>query len=89
MSMIDEVAAKMKAQQAGANNQDWCTETQCRQAVDGIGSYRRPTLQEEAEKQAIHHSEMANKCAQAAAFLSANPAFDEFVRLVRAGVIQF
>jgi hypothetical protein len=89
MSMLDEVAAKMKAQQAEANNQDCCTEAQCGQAVAGIGYYRRPTLQEEAEKQAIHHSKMANKCAQAAAFLSANPAFDEFVRLVRAGVIQF
>ena len=88
MSMFDEVAAKMKAQAAGANNKDCCTEAQCGQAVAGIG-YGRPTLQEEAEKQAIHHSSMANKCAQAAAFLSANPAFDEFVRLVRAGVIQF
>ena len=87
MSMFNEVAAKMKAQQAGANNQDCCTEYG--PAVSGVGYYRRPTLQEEAEKQAIHHSEMANKCAQAAAFLSANPAFDEFVRLVRAGVIQF
>ena len=86
MSMINEVAEKMKAQQTGANNQSCCTEYG--PAITGIG-YSRPTLQEEAEKQAIHHSEMANKCAQAAAFLSANPAFDEFVRLVRAGVIQF
>ena len=82
--MPEDVYANMKAQQAKAVNTDCCN-----QAVAGIGSYRRPTLQEEAEKQAIHHSEMANKCAQAAAFLSANPAFDEFVRLVRAGVIQF
>ena len=87
MSMIDEVTEKMKYQQTVANNQDCCI-NEYGPARTGIG-YIRPTLQEEAEKQAIHHSEMANKCAQAAAFLSANPAVDEFVRLVRAGVIQF
>jgi hypothetical protein len=118
MSMIDEVTAKMKAQQAGANNQDCCTEAQCGQAVAGIGYYRRPTLQEEAEKQAIgdanycnetenkyhpppqtlrkeaevrlrNHREHARNASLAAEFFRDNPAFDEFVRLVRAGVIQF
>ncbi len=78
-----------EAQNGSAVNQDCCTDAPCGQAVAGIGSYRRPTLQEEAEKQAIYHSEMANKSAKAAAFLSANPAFDEFIRLVRSGVIQF
>jgi hypothetical protein len=82
--MPEDVYANMKAQQANEVNTDCCN-----QAVAGNGSYRCPTLQEEAEKQSIHHSKMANKCTQAAVFLSANPAFDEFVRLVRAGVIQF
>ena len=118
MSMFNEVAEKMKAQQAGANNQDCCTEAQCGQAVAGVGYYRRPTLQEETEKQAIgdtnycnetenkyqirpqtlreeaevrlrNHSEHARNASLAAEFFRDNPAFDEFVRLVRAGVIQF
>jgi hypothetical protein len=59
----------------------------CAQAV-GLG--RRPyTLREEAEKSAAHHGEQAQKHASAASFLAAHPEFDEFVRLVRAGAIQF
>jgi hypothetical protein len=50
---------------------------------------RPTTLREEAEKQIGYHREQADKLDRAAAFLRDNPAFDEFVRLVRAGVIQF
>lgn len=52
-------------------------------------TYRPPTLREEAEKRVGHHRDQAEKADQAVAFLRENPAFDEFVRLVRAGVIQF
>jgi hypothetical protein len=51
--------------------------------------YRPPTLREEAEKQIGYHRDQADKADRAVAFLRENPAFDEFVRLVRAGVIQF
>ena len=117
MSMIDEVAAKMKAQQAVANNRNYYNEAQCGQAAARICD-ERPTLQEEAGKQAIgddnccnetenkyqtrpqtlreeaevrlrNHREHARNASLAAKFFRDNPAFDEFVRLVRAGVIQF
>jgi hypothetical protein len=51
-------------------------------------AYRPPTLADEQEKSASHHFEQASKAQQAAAFLRLNPAFDEFIRLIRKGVIQ-
>ena len=48
-----------------------------------------PTLRREAEERVGHHRQQAEKADQAAAFFRENPAFDMFVRLVRAGVIQF
>ena len=87
-----EVNANLKAQQQCKGDASCANQAQTGVPVQGLagGFYQRPsTLQEEAEKNAAYHYEMANKSAQAAAFLSSNPAFDEFVRLVRAGVIQF
>lgn len=52
-------------------------------------AYKPATLCEQAEKSAAYHQEMAEKQYRAAVFLRDNPAFDEFVRLVRQGVIQF
>ena len=91
----DEMYAKLK--------QEIDQQQMAGQAVRGIGnavnrdcydtqvqtSYRLPTLREEAEKQIGYHREQADKADRAIAFLRDNPAFDEFVRLVRAGVIQF
>ena len=51
--------------------------------------YRPSTLREEAEKKIGYHREQADRHDRAVAFLRENPAFDEFVRLVRDGVIQF
>jgi hypothetical protein len=53
------------------------------------GTTRTFTLKEEAEKRFMDHRQSADKAERAIVFLSENPAFDEFVRLVRAGVIQF
>jgi hypothetical protein len=50
---------------------------------------RQTTLKDEAEKAASHHSAQANKFAAAHAFLSAHPEFDEFIRLLRNGSLQF
>ena len=74
----DYETAKMAGIQGLAS--DMCGQTQ---------SYRPPTLREEAEKSAGYHGDQADKFAKAAAFLREHPEFDEFVRLVRSGSIQF
>jgi hypothetical protein len=58
---------------------------QCGQAVQA----KRPSLREEAEHGVGYHRTQADKHDRAAAFLREHPEFDEFVQLVRAGVIQF
>lgn len=90
----DDLNAKMKASQAQCGVYD-------PNAVIGIGqqayygdqcnmaSPEPPTLRREAEERVGHHRKQAEKADQAAAFFRENPAFDMFVRLVRAGVIQF
>jgi hypothetical protein len=72
---------------SGAIGRDihYATENCC----EAQSPYRPPTLREEAEKQVGYHRSEAYKAHQAVAFLRDNRAFDEFVRLVRAGVIQF
>jgi hypothetical protein len=74
---------------ANANLQAQCG--QATQAVVGLGAYRQPTptLREESEKRVGYHREQADKHDRGAAFFRENPAFDEFIRLIRAGAIQF
>lgn len=52
-------------------------------------AYYPPTLAQQAEKSAQYHFEEQVKAQKAASFLQAHPEFDEFIRLVRAGSIQF
>jgi hypothetical protein len=52
-----------------------------------VDSYYRPSPAEEAQKAAQYHAEAALKQQMAAAFFNANPAFSEFISLVRQGVI--
>ena len=88
---IDEVQEKMRAEQA-YNDMKQCAEPITQGIMgqeSGLNPYRRPTLREEAEKQLGFHREQADKHDRAVAFLRENPAFDEFVRLVREGAIQF
>jgi hypothetical protein len=47
------------------------------------------SLRDEAQKRSIQHREIADKAQAAAIFLHQHPEFDEFVRLVRRGAIQF
>ena len=47
-----------------------------------------PTLRDQAKELHNFHTRQAIKCAQTAQFLSENPAFDEFIRLIRSGAIQ-
>ena len=65
---------------------------QCGATVAGLGhtvgaEYRRPSLREEAEKQVGYHREQADKQDRAAAFFREHPEFDEFIQLIRSGVI--
>ena len=49
----------------------------------------RPSMRSQAEQQAGYRREQADKHDRAAAFFRENPAFDEFIQLVRSGAIQF
>ena len=58
------------------------------QAVQGIdGSTRRPSLREEAEKSIASCYEQAARAERSAAFFREHPEFDEFIQLIRSGVI--
>lgn len=56
------------------------------QAIGLAGCYR-PSPAEEAEKQAMDHFDRGGKAQRAAEFLRKHPEFDEFIRLIREGVI--
>jgi len=47
------------------------------------------SLRDEAQKRSNHHSQEASKAAGAANFFHLHPEFEEFIRLVRSGSIQF
>jgi len=83
---LEAAAEKMKYEQAQAQ----CTSGQAlgRDTV-GIGSagLRCSSLLEEAERQVGFHREQADKRDRAAAFFREHPEFDEFVQLIRSGVI--
>ena len=79
----------MKAQQMAEANMKEQQKAQCGRAIDGAvaGSVRRSSLREEAEKQVEYHAECASKADRAASFFREHPEFDEFIQLVRSGVI--
>lgn len=79
--MCEKAEGQLKAEQANLNKSyygDTCTE-----AV-----YHPPTLREEAENRVGYHRSEADKQDRAVAFFRENPAFDEFIRLIRSGAIQ-
>jgi hypothetical protein len=61
---------------------------EARGAIGGCTQEARPSMRSEAEQQVGYHRERADKADRAAAFFRENPAFDEFIQLIRAGVIQ-
>lgn len=93
----DEVNAKMQAekayyaaQQQGevrgvAPSQPYYGDT-CNNLGGCVQEYR-PSPTEQAEKDANFHRDKSIKAEMAAAFFRANPSFDEFIRLIRSGVI--
>ena len=92
----DEVNAKMKAEKSYYSNlqqQATCApaepypDTQC--GTVAVGKAVNPySLQEEASRRAQNHYEQAGKAQSAAVFFANNPAFEDFIRLIRSGAIQ-
>jgi len=93
MNHYDEMNAKMQAEQSyqsrnlgPAQTSSYYGDT-CTTQGNLAGEYR-PSPTEQAEKNAAYHADQAFKAQSAAAFFRQNPAFDEFIRHIRAGVIQ-
>lgn len=86
----DEVMGKIQSEQA-YYNQKQCGATPAPSDMCGEARspYHPPTMREQAEKQIGYHREQADKLDRTAAFFRENPAFDEFIQLVRVGAIQF
>ena len=58
-------------------------------AMAGCGSsYQRPSALEEMEKNAAHQSEQLQLKSRGIDFLRDNPAFNEFITLIRTGSIS-
>jgi hypothetical protein len=76
---------KMNAKQ---NNHSDAVEARPQESPSTLGSIPY-SLRDEAAKSAQYHQEQAVKHEKAAFFLSQHPELDEFIRLVRQGVIQF
>ena len=53
------------------------------------GEEASPSIRRQAEQQVGYHRTQADKWDRAAVFFRENPSFDEFIQLVRSGVIQF
>ena len=90
---VKEVAEKMKRdQEQMARQADQMGTAQCCGQAIGLGQEdnvlgRRPSLREEAEKQVGYHRTQADKNDRAAAFFREHPEFDEFIQMIRSGVI--
>lgn len=54
----------------------------------GMAGEYRPSEREQAEKRVGHHRIEADRADRAAAFFREHPEFDEFIGLIRAGIIQ-
>ena len=86
------LSEKLQAQGAyenakAAQPRDMCGAVQSiGQTPSRLGEYR---LRDEAQNRANQHQEIADKAQAAAIFLHEHPEFDEFIRLVRKGAIQF
>lgn len=79
-----------RVEEAQKDSQMYAGEACSKQATMGIPAepYRPPTLREQAEKSVGYHRDQADKHDRAVAFFRDNPAFDEFIQLIRSGAIQ-
>jgi hypothetical protein len=90
---LNEANAKMQAEKAYyANNLNQAQAGVCPAPSayygDCCAASEPFTLRGEAEQKVSYHRTQAEKADQAAAFFRENPAFDEFIRLIRNGSIQ-
>lgn len=83
MPTIREIEEKIKCaeQYAAANQQLGQPQVCCNQTY-------RPSCREEAEKRIGHLRSEADKADRAVAFFRDHPEFDEFIQLIRQGVIE-
>jgi hypothetical protein len=101
MSDLDQVYAKMQADKAYdfqtpenlnkrmQDTQSYPQDVCAGQALPQTPSRPGYSLRDEAAKGAQYHQEQAVKCEKAMVFFSQHPEFEEFVRLIRSGSIQF
>jgi len=85
---IKRAEEKKRAEQEAVNRQAYAPMEQ--QQVIGCAmamGTRRPSLREEAEQQVGYYRSEADKKDRAAAFFREHPEFDEFIQLIRSGVI--
>lgn len=92
--MVDRInAGKERLAPSGLRDDNrWDTlQQQTTQGATPGGTCGEPftPLRDEYGKRYHYHAEQARKAEQAAGFFRDNPAFDDFVRLVRSGVISF
>ena len=81
---MEYAEAENMLRQAAASN------SQMNAGVVGVSdNCRPPSMREQLEKQIVYYRDQADKHDRAAAFFRNNPAFDEFIQLVRSGAIQF
>lgn len=83
---LNDSYAKMQAEKAYYNQAQSPMPSGC--YGDTCGKSEPFTLRGEAEQKVGFHRDQAEKADQAAAFFRENPAFDEFIRLIRSGAIQ-
>ena len=93
----DAVNAKMQAERNYENT--GCAapapQTPYPDAIQGFGAQASTpsrlgySLRDEAAKRAQHYHSEGEKAQSAAQFFAMNPQFEDFIRLVRSGAIQF
>ena len=94
--MFDEMNAKMYTEKAYYNQT--AQEATCAAPAEqnpmssglcGTPAGRAYSPRDEASKNLRYHTDAAQKSAVAIQFFDAHPEFEEFIRLVRSGAIQF
>jgi hypothetical protein len=96
----DDVIAKarleklnsMKGQMHVSEVADWGSSIKAQivsEQMETLGYDRLPSLMEQLEKTANYHFDQYQKSQGGVHFLKDHPEFDEFIRLVRSGAIQF
>ena len=87
MEYQNEVNAKMAAEREYLRKSPIGTQAQADHG--DRGATFKASMRATAEQKVGYHRSEADKADRAAAFFRENPAFDDFIQLVRSGAIQF